>query len=99
MMNYSWKRVEHVVSLPNKEIHSDIQTAHYQAQFLLIASQVRPVGIDQAEKCTNLTKHLPGFCFIKKPHDDPRILALYEITTNHCLVTSAARIRLHNSAA
>lgn len=74
--NYSQRCVEYAVSLPNKEIHSDIQTAHYIAQFLLIPSQVRSTGINRAGKRTNLTKHLPGFGLIKQPHYDPCILAL-----------------------
>lgn len=90
--NYSLRCVEHFVSLPNKEIHSDIQTAHYRAQFLLIASQVQSIGINRAGKSTNLTKHLPGFSLIKESHDDPCILALRQNMKKNCLVTSAATI-------
>lgn len=46
--NYSQRCVEHVVSVPNKEIPSDIQTAHYRAQFLSVSqlvSQVQSIGI------------------------------------------------------
>lgn len=74
--NYSQRCIEYAVSLPNKKIHSDIQTAHYRAQFLLMPSQVKSTGINRAGKCTNLTKNLPGFGLIKEPHNDPGILAL-----------------------
>lgn len=82
--NDSQRRVEHVVSLPDKEIHPDIQTAHYRAQSLLIAGQVRSIGINRVgkKKDTNLTKHLPGFSLVKEPHDDPRILALHHNIKN-----------------
>lgn len=66
-----------------------------ELNFLLIASQVWPTGINRGEKSTNLTEHLPGFSLIKEPHDDPCVLALHQdakAKTQHCLVTSVAAI-------